>query len=207
MRYEFRPLPAWIDPVTADRRCSAAFRASWPQTLEMLGYETERLGARLVVVQIAIAEADLRRDGMPRASAKAAHPGVVISFASDHGPLRYATDSYEHRWSGDMPGWQANVRAVALSLEALRAVDRHGVTHRAEQYVGFRALAAPATVFASADEALRWMQAKAGSPGETNIRLLYRRLARELHPDVTGGARADWDALEQAHQLLIGRAP
>lgn len=202
MRYEFRPLPAWTDPVTTERRSSGTFRASWPQTLQMLGYETERLGAQLVVVQIAIADAEIRRDGMPRATARASHPGVVISFESDHGPLRYATDVYANRWAGDMPGWQANVRAVALSLEALRAVDRHGVTRRSEQYVGFRALPAPAGRFATADEALRWMQTKAGTPAETSPAVLYRRLARLLHPDTNQGARGDWDLLEQAYQLV-----
>jgi hypothetical protein len=44
----------------------------------------------------------------------------------------YATDVCER--------WEHNVRAIALGLEALRAVDRHGITRRGEQYAGFKAL-------------------------------------------------------------------
>lgn len=199
MRYEIRPLPAWTDPVTKNRRPSSTFRAAWRDTLDLLGNETEKLGATLVVLQIDADEADIRRDGMLRARAKVGHPGVVVSFNSKYGPLRYATDVYEARWSGDMPSWQANVRAVALAMQALRAVDRYGVTKRGEQYVGWKALAAPVDDFATADEALRWMREKAG-PGLDDASL-YRILAKRLHPDV-GGDPTDWDRLDKARRLL-----
>lgn len=35
--------------------------------------------------------------------------------------------------------WRHNVRSIALGLEALRAVDRFGISRRGEQYAGFRA--------------------------------------------------------------------
>jgi len=35
--------------------------------------------------------------------------------------------------------WRHNVRSIALGLEALRAVDRYGISRRGEQYAGFRA--------------------------------------------------------------------
>ena len=35
--------------------------------------------------------------------------------------------------------WQHNLRSIALGLEALRAVDRYGISRRGEQYAGFRA--------------------------------------------------------------------
>jgi hypothetical protein len=44
-----------------------------------------------------------------------------------------------------------NLRAIALSLEALRAVDRYGVTKRGEQYKGFAQLPAPEAAPASMD--------------------------------------------------------
>jgi hypothetical protein len=41
-----------------------------------------------------------------------------------------------------MESWQHNVYAIAKSLEALRLVDRYGVTRRGEQYTGWKALPA-----------------------------------------------------------------
>jgi len=196
MRYEIRPFTGgqWTDPTTIERRSAAAFRAPWGSTLDLLYYETEILGATLVVLQVDVTEGDLRRDGMLRANAKVGHPGVVISFESEHGPLRYATDAYDE--------WRANVRATALALKALRAVDRYGVTRRGEQYVGWRALAAPVSGFASVDEAIRWMRER-GGPGHVRTRpdLLYRVLAKRFHPDA-GGDPGDWHRLDEARRLL-----
>src|SRR5947208_1880483 len=80
--------------------------------------------------QFAVTESDIRLDGRPRARAVASHPGVVLAFDSRHGPLKYAVDTFDR--------WQDNLRAIALGLEHLRAVDRYGVTRRGEQYTGWR---------------------------------------------------------------------
>jgi hypothetical protein len=206
VRYEIQPLGSWTDPVTADRRSSCIFSASWQSTLDLLAYEARHLGAELLVLQVDVAEADVRRDGMLRARAKVGFPGVVVSFESHHGPLRYATDAYEPRYSGDMPGWQANVRAIALALQALRAVDRYGVTGRGEQYVGWKALpAGDGGEFASVEEAISWMLRTGAEHGllveDLVPRIVYRRLARKLHPDVAGDSAA-WHQLDAARQML-----
>ncbi|MCW2904123.1 MAG: heat shock protein DnaJ protein [Streptosporangiaceae bacterium] len=210
MKYEIRPLVAWTDPETHVRRGAHLFRASWDDTLALLSYEIEQLGGEdPAVFQIDVQEADLRRDGMLRTHAKVGHPGVVVSFVSRFGPLRYATDAYERQYGYGLQSWQANIRAIALALEALRAVDRYGVSKRGEQYTGWKALPAGGNVtFPSADEALRWMQRAANArddvlaPGHT-IRPsdLYRTLARRLHPDA-GGDKGDWDRLQSAKLLL-----
>jgi hypothetical protein len=206
MRYQHRPLGIWTDPETANRRSSGVFRATWRDTLTFLGDEIEKIGGRgPVVFQVDAQEGDIRLDGMLRASAKVGHPGVVISFESDFGPLRYATDAYEQRWMGDMVGWQANVRAIALTLEALRSIDRWGVSRRGEQYTGWRAIAAPAPMFATPGEAAEWMRRYAleikVEYGGLTIRELYKRMAKRMHPD-TGAPRADWDRLDEARRML-----
>lgn len=74
---------------------------------------------------------------------KATHPDVsgydstadfqAVMATQQQGRMVLATDTYEH--------WQANVRAIALTLEALRAVDRYGAT-QGRQYAGFQQLTA-----------------------------------------------------------------
>jgi hypothetical protein len=164
MRYEIRPLGAWTGPVTVDRARSGRFRARWDDTLKLLQREVDMLGGTLLVVQVDVTEGELRRDGMLRTHAKVGFPGVRVSFDSQHGRLSYATDAYD-RWMGsDPPGWQANVRAIALALGALRAVDRYGVTRRGEQYVGWQALpAAPPDPNAmTVEQAAQWLVDQAG---------------------------------------------
>ena len=208
MRYEFRPL-TWTDPETDPRRSSGAFKAKWSDTLAFLADELRHLEAvEPVVIQAGVDEAQIRRDGMPRAGARPSHPGVAISFVSKFGPLRYATDVYEQQWSGAMPGWQANVRAIYLALVALRAVDRYGVTRRGEQYPGWKALPATASTFANAAGAEKWMRTYAADllgpvgAGQWNGNLapLYRAMAKVMHPD-KGGPRADWDRLDEARRV------
>lgn len=134
MRYEIRPLGPWTGPVTTDRKTGAQFRAGWDKTLELLRIEADLLGASTLVIQVDADPADIRRDGMLRARARVGFPGIRVSLDSRHGPLTYATDAYEY--------WQANVRAVALSMLALRAVDRYGVSRAGEQYRGWSAIEA-----------------------------------------------------------------
>lgn len=133
-RYEIQPLGNWTDPATAERRRSQ-FRASWADTLNLLDIETYNLGADLVVIQIDVVRGEIRRDGMLRAGAKVGSPAVRVSFNSLYGPLTYATDRFDY--------WQDNIRAIALALVALRAVDRYGVNRRGEQYTGWLAIEAP----------------------------------------------------------------
>jgi hypothetical protein len=129
----FRPLDRWPGESTpgSDRRV-AQFSASRESTMHLLGYETGRLGARAVAVQLAISEEDFRADGQPKIRAAFRHPGVVVSFDSEHGPLRYSTDRFTT--------WIGNLRAIALGLEALRTVDRYGIGRGGEQYRGYRQL-------------------------------------------------------------------
>lgn len=206
MNYEIRPLVAWTDPETPVRKGAHTFRASWRDTLVLLGEEIEKIGGQdPVVFQIDVQEGDIRRDGMLRANARVGHPGVVISFVSKYGPLRYATDVYEQQYAYGLPSWQANIRAIALALHALRAVDRYGVTKRGEQYAGWKAITVGGATFATSDEAATWMRHYADQElglGEFgSFGALYRAMARKMHPD-TGGPRADWDRLDEARRML-----
>jgi hypothetical protein len=147
---------------------------------------------------VAIPADQFRLDGKPRAQAKAEHPGVILSFDSLHGHLSYPCDTFLK--------WQDNLRAIVLSLEALRKVDRYGVTSHGEQYRGFAAIEAPRPAggapFRDAEGALRWLTSWFQADGEQlSIGALVRRAKRETHPD-TGANAERFAYVMQAEQLL-----
>ncbi|GHH57602.1 molecular chaperone DnaJ [Lentzea cavernae] len=195
--WQIEPLGTWGREVTRNRRPAHTFRVSWSNTLELLTSEIEMLGVRgVIAVRIDVQRADIRLDGMIRARARAGFPGVVVSFESRFGPLSYATDAYDT--------WQANVRAIALSLQALRAVDRYGVSRSGEQYAGWRAIESSKATseFASADDALRWLEEVVAEPGIRSRKNLVRLAALKCHPDQRDGDRTMWNRYETARKLV-----
>lgn len=200
--YTIRPLVAWTEKSTPPhkRRSRYTFRASWPNTEALLKRELDYLKARDVVLQLDVQEKDIRLDGMLRADARPLQPGVKISFESMHGPLTYATDSCEL--------WQHNVRSIAMGLEALRAVDRYGVTHRGEQYTGWKAIGTgPAHAMGTSSHMTR-SQAEAvltrvvGAFDFSEGKERLRRARAMAHPDRHNGDRTLWDQVEQAAKVL-----
>lgn len=203
---EVAPIREWPGELTRNRTRSL-FKVGLSDTLQLLDREIwhltenrrQRDSAELL---IAIPAGDLwRLDGRPRAQAVAEHPGVIFSLGSEHGPLSYPCDTFT--------SWQDNLRAVALALEALRKVDRYGVTKRGEQYRGFLAIEAtpvPAS-FATVDDALVFlgkfvglgrseMKVGAGAAGRA-----LRRAQRETHPD-RGGDGATFKRVSLAEAKL-----
>lgn len=180
----------------------SSFDTPWSATEELLIREVRHLGGKNLVVEADFREGDLRLDGRPYANARPATPAVRIAFESVHGPLTYATDRFST--------WQDNVRAIALGLEALRKVDRYGITKRGEQYTGWKALPSGSGAEAShmtTDEA--W--AILGSFGDVPIsdqreagdpRRQLRRARAFAHPDRHNGDRKLWDQVERAASVL-----
>jgi hypothetical protein len=200
LTYQFKPIGVWTDPLTPTSvRKRSPFKAAYEDTLDLLFHEAGMLGAKLLVLQVDLQPQDIRRDGLPRTGARhGSNPGVIVSFSSKFGPLRYATDAY-----GD---WKSNLRAIALGLEALRAVDRYGVSKRGEQYRGWTAITGGAgtSLFATRDDAETWLRKAAAEEGIdtwSDWEGLYRALARRMHPDIAGGTDL-WERLDAAAAFL-----
>ena len=191
-------------------RKASPFTSSWSSTLELLDREITALKVRgAVAVRVVGAPTDVRRDGMLRASARLGHPGVAISFESMHGPLTYPCDRFVSAGQGALADWQVNVRAIALGLEALRRVERYGITSRGEQYAGWRQIEASSdgAPFHDRDSAIKWLctLAPADQVGYPPVPSTLLRIAkREAHPDRNGGRRGLWDLVEQAEALIGG---
>lgn len=208
MRYTTRPLSdrTWLRP---DReRKASQFDSTWTSTLDLLGKEIGHLGGRDVVIEVDVREQDIRNDGMLRANARSASPAVVVAFdTARHGPMLYRADRYGERWN--RVGWRENVRAVALTLQALRAVDRYGATETGQQYAGFKALPAGRALSAShmtSDEAEQIIRTAGYVDGVSQVGVkiadVYRRARAAAHPDRNDGDRTLWDQVEQAAAVL-----
>ncbi|UYL86910.1 DnaJ-like chaperonin [Gordonia phage RavenCo17] len=199
-RMTLRPIEHWPGKLTVNR-VSSQFSAPWRATLDLLDRELWHLGPAgrnaPAVLQIAMREQDFRLDGMPRANARPEHPGVILAIESTKGPLSFPCDRFVT--------WQDNLRAIALSLEALRKIDRYGITPNAEQYTGWKQLPATASPTGpSAADSEMVILSHADLPiGEaTSLDQAYRRARANAHPDRRGGDRAAWDAVEAAAEVL-----
>ncbi len=162
MLLRYRPIDTWPGPLTGPRE-PTKFSATWTDTLKLLDRELEQVRADAPVLQLAIAESDLRLGGDIKANASPRHPGVILTFTHPtQGPISYPCDRFDGatNWIGmaerrnrdvraaerggssrhtrTVPGWQANVRAVALGLGHLRTLTRYGIVRNGQQYAGWK---------------------------------------------------------------------
>lgn len=177
---------------------------NWSGTTDLLARELGYLDAENILLQMAVQDRDIRNDGWIRATARPTHPGVIVTFDSKYGPLSYPCDRFT--------SWQANVRAIAKALEALRMVDRYGVTRRGEQYRGWKQLppAGGTTATLTAEQAAVVL-ANAAKPvfwdpqeivqRPTIMASAYRDAAKRTHPDAGGSVR-DFQLVQEAKAVL-----
>lgn len=212
-RLKVAPIREWPGELTpASRRQRSQFKTrsddSWQMkptpirsTLVSLDRELRMIRAREVELLVAIPPEQFKLDGRPRAQARAEHPGVILSFDTDLGHLSYPCDTFTT--------WQDNLRAITLALEALRRVDRYGVTKRGEQYRGFLAIetARASGAFATVDAALGFLGKFVGL-GAAEMRVIpgaptraLRRAQRDTHPD-HGGDPDQFRLVTLAEQYL-----
>jgi hypothetical protein len=128
----------------------------------------------------------LRLDGMPRSDKEPADPGAAVYWKkSDKQPMRcMAIDRYTRVAD--------NLAAIAATLEAMRAIERHGggtILERA--FLGFAALPERATQ--------HWREVL-GIQGAATLQIVedrFRALAQVHHPD-KGGDRNKFEEIVQA---------
>lgn len=172
--WPYQPVPSPTSPM----------RLGWEASLDSLDSELEAIDADDVVIGVVVDPAQIGISGQLRAGGRTAfrHKGVEVSFTTPkRGRLVFHTDAY-----GEV---RQNVRAIAAGLEALRAVNRYGITSSDEQYAGF------AQLTAGGPDAERGAQlvARAGGLPEA---------LKKHHPDHGGNARDIADVL--AYRERIG---
>lgn len=203
-RIKLRPLERWPREETKSRTMSK-FSASWGDTKELLEREVWNLKSVEAVMVLDVMERDIRTDGELTAKARPDTPRVGLlverytgrpgSESQKRETLAFYCDRYTD--------WQDNVRAIALSLEALRKVDRYGVTSAGEQYTGWLALTDGKMTHHDAARHLSTVTGIAvntGDPQDTlrGAFLMARKLA---HPDA-GGSHETFTKVEEAGRVL-----
>jgi hypothetical protein len=184
VRATWRPLARW--PYPPREKQHGSFPSRWEAKLDKLEDEITRLKGDDVVIGIVLGDQWISLSGGLKAGAigQVSHPGVEVSFGLPDGRrLIFYTDAYR--------SVQYNLGAIANGLEALRAVDRYGITSSAEQYAGFA------------------MLAPGGADADRGRRLVeeHGSVAKALfatHPDQGGDARAFADV--QAYRDRSGAA-
>lgn len=161
--------------------------------------ELQRMGVRRDDVVIST-NLELRLDGLPRSNQRApTDPGVAVYWRHKKADKVMAIDLYD--------SVADNLAAVAATLDAMRAIERHGgaaILDRA--FTGFTALPSPE----QAGAPLWWQVLGFEKPGEVvtldMAEQAYRRRRSETHPDKPGGSQDAFDlvqrAIEQARQEL-----
>lgn len=172
----------------------ARFRQTLDSAMAGLHHELIRLGARDAVVT---ANWRLGSRGWPLAAQPPiSDPAVAVYFTLDGAPCCFPCD----RWTTIA----ANIRAVSLTIAALRGIARWGTRGNVSAaFAGFAALPSPV-----AGHGPTWWEVLGISQDATaeDIEAAYRRLARQCHPDAGGSHEAFLRLTAAYHQARGCRA-
>lgn len=183
-----RPLVVWPGGRRTRDRRRGPFTVSYYNLRADLDYELAQVEAPHAVLGVFCDERDIRNDGWLRADFRFSDPGVVLNFRhGEAGDLQYPCDTYDDPWQ--------NLRAISLTLTALRAIKRYGVAQHAEQYRGWKAIPSATkahlwpTDLPSARAFLERMIGRSLPALVTadDWRSAFRLAMRETHPDRASG--------------------
>lgn len=191
----FRPLLIEPDWQELGRGCNVSPTPA--RAVAELRIELSRINATNAVLEAGFFAEQLRQtDGMPLANARPRFSTVRVTFLrGGKQPMSMTCGGHEH--------WYCNVYLIALTLRALRAVDRYGCTRAGEQYRGWDALpggVAEQEPFVNPVDAADYLLRQSGgsNPGQEAMRLVltddavlasvFRAAAMRHHPDRGGSA-------------------
>ena len=155
------------------RHRSAFSKKTLERAYTELQQELGRLGAKSVVISTNV---PLRNDGRPYSNpGRLDDPGAVAYFHLASQPYAMPID----KWLTV----EENLWALALHIEAMRAMQRYGVGSVSQAFAGFKALP-PST------EEDWWyvLNLDRNAASREQVEARYKVLARSAHPDAAGGS-------------------
>jgi hypothetical protein len=168
------------------QRSPSRYEVTFLKARDHLARQLELAGARNVVISTNV---PLRRDGLPLANMREPEDSGVAIYWDDRKrrPRVIACDSWRTV--------RENLRAVGLTVEALRTIERTGATELLERaYSGFARLPEAADCWSI-------LGIPKGSPANV-VTDRYRELARQHHPD-HGGDNATMARINAAYQEAV----
>jgi hypothetical protein len=156
--------------------------------------EFDRLKAKDVIIS---SNVPLRQDGLPYsgfAQRNIPDKGIAAYFMLNGERKVLACDAWDT--------WETNLRAIGLSIAAMRALERHQCTQVVERaFTGFKAIP-------ERTGGKPWTEVLGigKDSSELAIKTSYLILAKVRHPDVAGGSQEAFTELAEAYnQALVDR--
>lgn len=167
-------------------RKTSAFKQTMDAAQRFLRDEIQRLGGRKLIISTNI---PVRNDGgmySAYMSKKLDDPGVAIYFEYKGKEISMCCDQYERIWE--------NVYALGKGIEALRAMERWGVSDFLDRaFTGFAALP-------ESSATKKWHVVLGISENSTyeEVKRAYHEKAKEHHPD-KGGSPERFQEIQAAY--------
>lgn len=167
----------------AFRRTGSRARYTVAQACGLIIDELNRMGAHAQVISTNLR---VRLDGLPYSDQpRPKDAGAAVYFKHRGKPVCFACD----KWNTV----EDNLRAISLTLEAVRGMERWGAAELEATFTGYAALPAPA-----GSEWWTVLGVPATATPDT-VKAAYRYLVKQHHPD-TGGDAEQFLKVQQAYQ-------
>lgn len=175
-------------------RISSAFKQTMERAQQFLHEEIKRLGARDLVVSSNI---PVRKDGLfytDWMNRRIDDPGVAIYFKYKGKDVAMCCDQYLKIWE--------NVYALGKSIEAMRALERYGVSEFLERaFTGFAELPPIVSQTQKTEQTIWEILGLNGKPLTLeDVKAAYREKAKVLHPDMPTGDADKFRELNSAYE-------
>lgn len=214
LNIQVRPVATWPGKENNNPKQSQ-FKCGYKVTTGQLEDELHKANfvEGSVVLEMWVEPYEIRLDGQLRANARVRKHGVILRFTRKSGKIitrgdgrrvyetqdvSYPCDAFDH--------WQDNLRAIALSMESLRRVERYGV-FKYDEIISRLALPTAEGKVSTRESAAAFLAQHSGMNmheilNDTGVKAAaYKKAAIELHPD-RGGDHETFLKLQESIRTL-----